>query len=556
MCQNKSEAEMNRPILIGEYTFRSLLETTAEKYQSDLAYSLYGKDGSTITYSDLRARCNRVSSWLLKRGLNRGHRAAVYSTGSPEWMVSYLGIVNASVTAVPILPDFSSLESSNILSGSGADVVFVTRRLYPGIEEIVRERNITAVDIETMTVIGSGESILSTPIDIKLLEENAPREDDEASLIYTSGTTGRSKGVLLTHRNLLYSADEASVPYIKVKRGWNVLSILPMSHVYEFTLGNILPLMCGCHITVLGRTPSSSVLLPAFRKVRPQVIMTVPLIIEKIYSSSVKPVLETERVKKLCRIPLMKRVIYRLISSRILSALGGRMKFFGIGGAPLERETEEFLYEAGFPYALGYGLTETSPLISSCGPKRRQHRKGRTGKIVRGLEIKILSPDENGIGELAVKGPSVMKGYSDAALNTDAFTEDGFFRTGDLVSITDEGFLGIRGRSKTMILLSGGENIYPEDIESMINREKYVEESLVVNHSGVLTALVKLDLSSYAEALGRKVEEIGEEAKRYSELVIEHVNSKLSRFQRIGEVFLQENAFERTPTLKIKRYLY
>ena len=547
---------MKRPILIREYTFRSLLETTSEKYQSDPAYTLYGKDGSTITYSDLRERCSRVSTWLLKHGLSRGHRAAVYSTGSPGWMMSYLGIVNASVTAVPILPDFSSLESSNIISESRADVVFVTKRLYPRIEETVKERNITAVDIETMTVIGSGERILSTPVDSRLLEENAPREDDEASLIYTSGTTGRSKGVLLTHKNLLYSADEASVPYIKVKRGWNVLSILPMSHVYEFTLGNILPLMCGCHITVLGRTPSSSVLLPAFRKVRPEVIMTVPLIIEKIYTSSVKPVLESERVKKLCRIPLLKRVIYRLISSRILSALGGRMKFFGIGGAPLESETEEFLYEAGFPYALGYGLTETSPLISSCGPKRRQHRKGRTGKIVRGLDVRILSPDVNGIGELAVKGPSVMKGYCDASLNADAFTDDGYFRTGDLVSLDNDGFLGIRGRSKTMILLSGGENIYPEDIESLINREKYVEESLVVNRSGVLTALVKLDLKAYAESLGRKVEETGEDAKKYCALVIERVNGKLSRFQRIGEVLMQDRAFERTPTLKIRRYLY
>ncbi len=547
---------MQRPILIEEYTFRSLLRTTALKYPSDPAYSLYGRDGSTITYSGLRERCERVSAWLLGHGLGRGHRAAIYSTGSPQWMVSYLGIVNASITAVPVLPDFSSFESSNILSESGAEVVFVTKRLYGRIEETVKKRNITALDIETMTVIGSGESILSTPPDRKLLDDNAPGEDDEASLIYTSGTTGRSKGVVLTHRNLLYSADEASVPYIKVKRGWNVLSILPMSHVYEFTLGNILPLMCGCHITVLGLPPAPSVLLPALRKVRPQVMMTVPLIIEKIYTSSVKPVLENERVRKLCRLPLMKRIICRMISSRILSALGGRMKFFGIGGAPLERRTEEFLYEAGFPYALGYGLTETSPLIASCGPKRRQHRKGRTGRIVRGLDVRILSPDGNGIGELVVKGPSVMKGYSDASLNADAFTDDGYFRTGDLVSMDEEGFLGIRGRSKTMILLPGGENIYPEDIESLINSEKFVEESLVVNHSGVLTALVKLDLSSYAESIGRKAGEAGDEAKRYCALVIDRVNSRLSRFQRIGEVLLQERAFERTPTLKIKRYLY
>ena len=547
---------MHRPILIREYTFRSLLETTAGKYPSDIAYSLYANNERTFTYSSLEERCNRVSSWLLGRGLRRGCRCAIYATGSPEWMVSYLGIVNASITAVPVLPDFSGIESSNILEESGAEVVFVTSRLYPRIEETVRQRNITAVDIDSMTVIGSGESILGTPVAKRMLYANSPREDDEASLIYTSGTTGRSKGVLLTHKNLLYSADEASIPYIKVRRGWNVLSILPMSHVYEFTLGNILPLMCGCHITVLGRTPSSSVLLPAFRKVRPQIVMTVPLIMEKIYNNSVRPVIENGTVRKLCRIPLMRGIIYRAVSSRILCALGGRMKFFGIGGAPLERETEDFLYASSFPYALGYGLTETSPLISSCGPRKRQHRKGRIGKIVRGLDVKILSPDENGIGELAVKGPSVMKGYSDVSLNSDAFTSDGYFRTGDLVSIDDKGFMGIRGRSKTMILLSDGENIYPEDIESIINREQFVEESLVVNRSGTLTALVKLDLKGYAGSIGKKVEEAGEEAMRYCSAVIETVNSRLSRFQRIGDVILQRSAFERTATMKIKRYLY
>ena len=548
---------MKRPINISEYTFRSLTDTVAEKYSSDIAYSSYRHPDRDISYRELKERADRISSYLLTLGLGKGDRAAIYSPSSPEWMVSYLAIVNIALIAVPVLPDFSSRESSQILEESGAKLVFVTERLEPRIREKARERNIILIDIDSMCERESGKSILSTPVNRDALERSIPLPDDPASLIFTSGTTGKSKGVVLSHRNILYSADEASLPYIKVKRGYRVLSILPMSHVYEFTLGHVLPLMSGCHITVLGRTPSSSVLLPAFKAVKPHIIMTVPLIIEKIYSSSVRPVLENERVKRICSNAVMRKLLYRIISRRILSALGGCMKFFGIGGAPLDRETEEFLYEASFPYALGYGLTETSPLIASCGPKKRQHSLHRTGKTVRGLDVKVLEPDAEGIGELAVKGPSVMKGYwNNDDLNRESFTEDGYFKTGDLAFLDEEGFLAIRGRSKTMILLSGGENIYPEDIESLINRKEFVEESLVVNHSGILTALVKLDLSSYAKSLALSVGEAKEKAKSYVKDVIRDVNKDLSAFQRIGEVLLQETAFERTPTFKIKRYLY
>ena len=548
---------MKRPVNIPEYTFRSLTDTVAEKYSSDIAYSSYQHPERDISYSQLKERADRLSSYLLSLGLEKGDRVAIYSPSSGEWMVCYLAIVNVGLTAVPILPDFSSRESSLILEESSAKVLFVSERLERRIIETSLRRGIVLINIDTMRERESGRYALGCDVNASQLSENAPSPDDTASIIFTSGTTGKSKGVMLTHRNILYSADEASLPYIRVKRGYRVLSILPMSHVYEFTLGHVLPLMCGCRITVLGRTPSASVLLPAFKAVKPHIIMTVPLIIEKIYSSSVRPLLQNERVGKLCSNPFMRRIICRLIGHRILSALGGRMKFFGIGGAPLDSETEEFLYDASFPYALGYGLTETSPLIASCGPGKRQHSLHRIGKIVRGLDVKILDPNEEGIGELCVKGPSVMKGYySNDALNRESYTEDGYFRTGDLAQLDSCGFLAIRGRSKTMILLSGGENIYPEDIESLINRKEFVEESLVVNHSGILTALVKLDIASYQKALALTVGEAKEKAKNYVKEVIRDVNKDLSAFQRIGEVLLQETAFERTPTYKIKRYLY
>lgn len=557
MCQNKENRAMKRPINIPEYTFRSFLETISSKFSHDTAYSLYSHPESDITYAELRRRADKVSSYLLSQGLVKGDRAAVYAPSSPEWMVSYLGIVNVGLVAVPILPDFSSRESSQILEESGAKVVFVSSRLEERIRASSDEKNIVIVDIGTMTEKGKEKSILESDVDYSALNSSIPHSDDTASLIFTSGTTGKSKGVVLSHKNLLYTADEATKPYIKVKRGYRVLSILPMSHVYEFTLGHILTLMCGCRITVLGRTPSPSVLLPAFNSVKPHIVMTVPLIIEKIYASSVRPVLEKERMKRLCSRPLLRKIIYRLISLKIEKALGGCVKFFGIGGAPLDKETESFLYEAAFPYALGYGLTETSPLISSCGPKKRQHSLHKIGTVVRGLDVKILDPDEKGIGELVVKGPSVMKGYyNNDELNRESFTSDGYFKTGDLALMDEKGVVGIRGRSKTMILLSGGENIYPEDIESIINRHRFVEESLVVNHSGILTALVRIDIKAYAKSLALSVQEAAVEAKKYIKELIRDVNSELSSFQRIGDVLLQETAFERTPTLKIKRYLY
>lgn len=557
MCQNKENRTMKRPINIPEYTFRSFIETISSKYSLDTAYSSYAYPEKEMTYRDLKRRADAVSTFLLSLGLVKGDRVAVYASSSPEWMVSYLGIVNVGLVAVPILPDFSSRESSQILEESGARVVFVSARLEERIAVKAEERNIVIVYIETMTEKGKEKSILESDIDYSALNNSIPRFDDTASLIFTSGTTGKSKGVVLSHMNLLYSADEATKPYIKVKRGYRVLSILPMSHVYEFTLGHILTLMCGCHITILGRTPSPSVLLPAFNAVKPHIVMTVPLIIEKIYASSVRPALEKERMKKLCRNPVLRKVIYRLISLKIEKALGGSLKFFGIGGAPLDKETEAFLYEARFPYALGYGLTETSPLISSCGPKKRQHSLHKIGTVVKGLDVKILEPNEEGIGELVVKGPSVMKGYyNNDDLNRESFTPDGYFRTGDLAVMDEKGVVGIRGRSKTMILLSGGENIYPEDIESIINRHRFVEESLVVNHSGILTALVRIDIKAFAKSLALTAQDAVVEAKKYIKELIKDVNRDLSAFQRIGDVLLQETAFERTPTLKIKRYLY
>ena len=237
--------------------------------------------------------------------------------------------------------------------------------------------------------------------------------------------------------------------------------------------------------------------------------------------------------------------------------MGGRMKFFGIGGAPLDKEVEEFLFKAKFPYAPGYGLTETSPLIAASGPKKRQHRLGYIGKVVKHDRVILLDKNEDGIGEIAVKGPNVMKGYYKRDdLNDEVFTSDGYFKTGDLGYISNEGFLTIKGRVKTMILGPSGENIYPEAIESIINNMDYVQESIIVPGEGGLVALIKLDLESIQDKLKMSAEEAKDFAEKYLAKLKKAVNAELSSFSRISETQLQEKDFERTPTQKIKRFLY
>ncbi len=296
----------------------------------------------------------------------------------------------------------------------------------------------------------------------------------------------------------------------------------------------------------------------AFKSVRPHIILTVPLLIEKIYRSAVQPVLKNdEKVKKLMANPLTRALVYHSICSKLKATLGGRMKFFGIGGAPLDKEVEEFLFRAKFPYAPGYGLTETSPLIAASGPKRSQHKLGYIGKVVKHDEVILLDKNSEGVGEIAVRGPNVMKGYYKRDdLNSEVFTQDGFFKTGDLGYISSDGFLSVCGRVKTMILGANGENIYPESIESILNNMEYVQESLIVPGEGGLMALIKLDVEAMMEKLKMSAEEVQRYAVSYLQKLKKNANDQLSASSRIETTELQEEDFERTPTQKIKRFLY
>jgi len=561
---------------VDKFTMRAVVDCTARNYTKKLALKIYGVDDSAITYGRLKTMVDSISCYLLEQGFQSGDKIAILGESCPGWLLAYLGITCCKGVAVPILPDFSAKEVMQILTHSGAKGIVVNGRHFEkclpfaadGSKVLIRMEDLFHIPGPISAQITDAAQFSNAPgrdttrlkptkKQLVALVEREPAEEDLASLIYTSGTTGNPKGVMLTHRNIVWNADVSTDMYVKIRPGDRVLSILPMSHVYEFTIGQILVLLCGVEIHYLGKTPAPSVLLPAMKKVRPHIMLSVPLLIEKVYRSAVLPKLrDNPRLKSWLKWGVTRRMISRIIGRKLKMTFGARLKFFGIGGAPLDGEVEKFLYEAGFPYAIGYGLTETAPLLAGCGPKN-QH-VGFIGKIVPHVTLRLANKDSGtGVGEIEVKGPNVMLGYyGNESLTKEAFTDDGYFRTGDLGMLDKKGRLAIKGRTKTMILGPGGENIYPELIESVINNQSFVQESLVVPDEGGLLAMVKLDLESFAEKMSLNINDAKAEAAKYIAKLREEVNKELSASSRLSDVELQEEPFQRTPTQKIKRFLY
>lgn len=559
-----------------EYTMNAIVDCSASRYGKRVALRIYGEDESAITYDQLKNMKDSIAVTLLEAGFVHGDKIAILGESCPTWLVAYFGITSIGCIAVPILPDFSSKEACEILEHSGAKGVVVNSRNFEKILPFIQKDPSFLVRMEDLFHIpdpisanlvdkdqfaaAPGRDITRRKLDRKahaLRISSKGEEEDLASLIYTSGTTGNSKGVMLTHKNLVWNADISTDVYVKLKPGDHVLSILPISHVYEFTTGQILELMCGAEIVYLGKPPAPSILLPALKAVRPRLLMSVPLLMEKIYRSSVLPVMrDNEKLKPWLKFGPTRRLISKVIGRKLKLTFGGRLKFFGIGGAPLDQDVEQFLADAKFPYAIGYGLTETAPLIA--GGKPKKHYVGTIGKVVEHVDVRLENKDpETGVGEILVKGPNVMRGYyENPTLNAEVFTEDGYFRTGDLGYLDKRGRLAIKGRTKTMILGSGGENIYPEMIEAVINNISFVSESLVVPEDGGLIALIKIDLDSFAQKMALNVNDAKVEAMKYVAKIREDVNKELSAFSRISAAELHEEPFQRTPTQKIKRFLY
>lgn len=561
---------------VDEFTMRSVLKCSVSRNYNYPALKTW-RQNDEITYATMEKYVQNVGSYLYKIGLKQYDKVAIMAHGSPNWMISYFAITSGGLTAVPVLPDFSTKEVCAILRHADCKAAFVETRLGEKVFDAIKENNIELFRLDDLFYIPqdiakhidtNDDFILShgndtknyrrTEEEIGFWNEITVKEEDIASLIYTSGTMGIFKGVMLTHKSLVWNADMLTDAYIHIKHKYKALSILPMSHVYEFTLGQILFVMSGAEIVYLGRTPVPSILLPALKEVKPISIFTVPLLVEKIYKSKILPLIEkNKKIVYWYNKKLTHKMICRIIARKMLLTFGGNLKLLGIGGAILDKEVEKFLYDAKFPYAQGYGLTETSPLVALNIPRHKQRKLFSCGKVLAHTEIKLLNKNKEGVGEILVKGPSVMKCYyKNEELTKASFTEDGFFKTGDLGKIDKKGWVYIMGRTKTIILGASGENIYPESIEGLINNQEFVQESLVVPEKGCLVALIKLDLKTMAGLKNISLIQAKEEANEYLDSIKNIVNKELPLFSKIILTKLQEEPFVRTPTQKIKRFLY
>jgi len=537
-------------------TLQGILNYSVEKFTEREAFSFL--DEEPLTYGDVGKAADSLRFFLEEIGIKQGDKVAVFSSNMPNWSVSYFAIASMGAVVVPVLPDFTPEEINNILEHSETSAIFVSEGLFPKLKGICD--NIPVINIENFSVFpGPGDKTVFNP-EKKSTRSYSVDPEDLAAIIYTSGTTGKSKGVMLLNRNIASNVYQSKDMQL-IEENDRFISLLPLSHTFENTVGMLVPFMSGAKVTYLRKPPTAPVLLPALKKVRPTIMVSVPLIIEKIYYSKIKPSLTGNKfMATLYKFPPARKVLHKIAGKKLYETFGGELKFFGIGGAKLNRDVERFLLEGGFPYAIGYGLTETSPVLAGMVPKNK-YKLQSTGTAVIDVTLKISNPDPaSGEGEVWAKGPNIMKGYyKEPGLTAEVITEDGWFRTGDLGVFDKNNFLSIRGRSKNVILGASGENIYPEEIESVINNFKHVAESLVIHQKGKLVALVHINMEEL-EAMYKDMIDIKEDMTRKIEEILaelhQQVNLKINKFSRLHKVVLQPSPFQKTATLKIKRYLY
>jgi long-chain acyl-CoA synthetase len=556
-------------------TIYEIVKHSVEKFSSRIAFSMLG--GEDVSYKEVGERIDTVQELLLNAGVGAGDKVAILSSSMPNWGVSYFAVTTAGMIAVPILPDFTPSELELILEHSEAKAVLVSDKLYAKLSKSIVEKMNVVIRTKGLNVVSQRVT--------ERAEARVPQPEDIAAIIYTSGTTSTPKGVMLSHRSIAMQLTVIP-PLFDYREDDVLLSILPLSHTYECTLGMIYPFSRGAHVYYMDRPPVASALMPALQQVRPTVIASVPLIMEKVYRGKVRPTFEKNAVlRTLYGFAPTRKILHKAAGKKLKALFGGRMRLFAIGGAKFDAEAERFLKEAGFPYGIGYGLTETAPLLA--GAVGNMVRIGSTGPALKGVEVRIddVNP-ATGQGEIVVKTPCCMTGYYKNEEATKAvFTDDGWFRTGDLGAMADDGWIFIKGRLKNMIVGPSGENIYPEDIEAVLNSNPYVAESVVTEENGKLVALVHFDmaaLEAHYDVFKQKVvagkEQVQQKVvagkEQMQQKVIEgkdlvqqkmeevkrdlmtYVNSKVNRFSQITKIIDNGCEFEKTPTKKIRRFVY
>ena len=546
--------------------FIKIYEDSFQKNWNLPALTDYGIE-QTFTFGDVATEIARIHLLFQECQIRRGDKVALIGKDNARWCIAYMAVITYGAIIVPILQDFNPNDVHHIINHSESVFLFVSDRIWDSLEEdkIEEVRGVFSLSDFRCLHQRDGENIekLVKSLDEKMAERYpkgfqasdicyAELDNDKiVELNYTSGTTGFSKGVMLTGNNLAGNVTYARTLDL-LFRGERELCFLPLAHAYSCAFNLLVPMAFGVHVFLLGKIPSPKILLKAFEEVKPNLILMVPLILEKIYKKMILPQLDKRMMRLALNIPLLDSRIYAQIRKKLVDALGGRFREVIVGGAAMNDEVTEFLCKIKFPFTIGYGMTECGPLISY--DHHDEYIPGSCGQILKGImQVRIDSDDPyNKVGEIQVKGENVMRGYyKNEEATSNVFTEDGWLRTGDLGTIDSGNRIYIRGRSKTMILGPSGQNIYPEEIESKLNNLPFVMESVVVERNGKLVGLVYPDYDT-VDSTGISHDDLPVimEENRVA------LNKLLAPYEAVSELQLYPTEFEKTPKKSIKRYLY
>lgn len=520
----------------------------------------------TMTYGDLATTIAMTHLFYESIGLKKGAKVAICGKDSCEWVFIYMATITYGAVIVPILSEFNPLDITHIVNHSEAEMLFISEQVWEHIEpeKLLKVKGVLSLEGWALKYERQGEELSRN---LRLLRRRfrrhypggyrshdvryADRDNSEvAEINYTSGTTGFSKGVMLTGENLAGNVCFGMDTVLHF-RSSRALAFLPLAHAYGCAFDMLTPLAVGSHVTLLCKTPSPRILLKALAEVRPNLVICVPLILEKIYKNQILPMISKGTMRWTLAVPLLDSFIYSKIRKKLVDAFGGEFEEVIVGGAPLNHEVEDFLHKIKFPFTVGYGMTECGPLISYT--PWREFIPGSSGRTLPTMETKILSEDPERVpGEICVRGVNVMKGYyKNPDATSKVFDEEGWLHTGDMGTRSSDGTLFLRGRSKTMILSASGQNIYPEEIEAKLNNMPFVAESLVVERDGKLVALVYPDF----EALDRFEVSLPDMDSTMENIRLE-LNKLVAPYERISKIVLMPNEFEKTPKRSIKRFLY
>ncbi|MGM9852655.1 MAG: AMP-binding protein [Muribaculaceae bacterium] len=522
--------------------------------------------GQSFQYRAVARKIAKLHIAFEAGGIKKGDRIAFVGRNSAHWSVAMLATLTYGAVAVPILHDFKSDTIHHLVNHSGARLAFMDATAeentdadaMKGLEGIVlisdfslvmsRNEKLTYAREHLNELFGKKYPERFTPGDVHF---DAVDPDTVMLINYTSGSTGFSKGVMLTERSLWSNLQYCCDGLTFLEPGDDLICMLPLAHMFGLMVEMLHPFVKGCHINFLTRTPSPKIIMAAFAEVKPKLIVAVPLIIDKIIRTRVFPMLDKPLMKVLMHVPFVDKKLFARIRERIIETFGGNVMEMIIGGAALNKDVEEFLIKIGFPFTVGYGMTECGPLISYC--QWDSQKKGSCGRIVDRMEARIDSSDPANVpGVLWVRGDNVMKGYYKNPEATDAVMKDGWMNTGDICTMDDENYLFIRGRDKNMILGPSGQNIYPEEIEQRLNNLPYVAESIVIDAGdGKLEALIHPDLDT-AEKQGMTDAQIEQQMNDN----IRQLNTELPAYSKIQSMRIFQDEFEKTPKRSIKRYLY